>query len=656
MKFQNSLKISLLIISVSFAFYGKGFSGYASAMVASQNLFLSTPAKEKVIQHQSQLKGFINSSAFQSLSHTEKRNIRYIHDHTSKYLNILKYLDECESQLEQPDQRSLISQIKVGLFSVNPCDGVAEGLLSESQENNINVLIDEVSKIRFQNSIHLESLKNTGKVILKYQYQFGLSSQLSNTEITRLAEKLCGRKCNEKRKQDLIQYLKKADSQIRTALQQGLLISYSTKNAVDHINERSQSLEQALENIALEKKKEDPSQEKIQELYDVYSQKYIAFASDTLGSLLLTDTIKKEMGTLVNLEEIQTVSHQRRSARIIRPRHKKIVDHYQCRGERGGFQIVRVEPGRNLQNCTKKQLAEEKLTQAVEEAIQRAYTFNQNILEENNIQEMIKKNPIATGQSLMKHPRMVQYVCDEVIQVVQTDIRNEKLFNYADTALNALDVASIGLLATGVGAVAGGTVRGISGATRAGSLLLKASVLGGMGASAIRATTGGVGVLVFDEQRQMLINSRMAEARTSEDIAQIRDIEERLGKSRSHLIDAGLDVLPFGILNKLRTTGGLAQLGGKSPTLKNQLQAEENVIQLNDYLTAPANKDVIDHLSRLSTAFGKDKLETLLAGVSQMSPEIQRQILTKLSKTDVSDSSVRNLINELEGAVNQCVA
>ena len=657
MEIQSHLKISLLILSVSLTSYGKGFSGYASAMETSQNLFLSAPAIEQVVQHKSQLDRFIKSPVFQGLSNIEKRKIRYIQRHTDKYLDISKYLAECEQRLEQPDQRSLISQIQAGLSSVSPCDELAEGLLSEYQVENINVLVDEVSKASFRNRMHLESLKNTGRAILKYQYQFGLASQLSNAELTRLAEKLCGRQCNEKRKQGLVQYLKKTDSQVRTALQQGLLTQYSAKSAVNQINERNQSLEQALENIALEKKKRDPSQEKIQELYDVYSQKYVALASDTLGSLLLTDTMKKETGTLINLEDIKTVSQRRGAVRgITRPRHRTVVDTYKCRRGRSGFRTVRDEPGRNLQNCTKEKSVEEKLVQAVEEAIKRAHTFNRDMQEENDIQEMIKKNPIAAGQSLIKHPNMVQYVCDEVINIVQTDARNEKLFNYAETALNALDTASIGLLATGVGAVAGGAVKGVSTAARAGSLLLKASVLGGMGASAIRAVAGGAGVLAFNEQRQEIINSRIAEARTSEDIARIRDIEERLGKSRSHLIDAGLDVLPFGVLNKLRKTGGLAKLSGKSPTLNNQLQAEENVIQLNDYLTAPANKDVINKLSALSTEFGKDKLETLLAGVSQMSPAIRTQILNKLSKTDISDSSVRELISELEGAVNQCVA
>ena len=661
MRIQSNLKISLLIFSVSFTSYGKGFSGYASAIEASQNLFLSIPPIEQVVQHKSQLNRFINSPAFQGLSNIEKRKIRYIKEHTDKYLDISKYLDECEKRLEQPDQRSLISQIQAGLSSVSPCDELAEGLLSESQEENINVLIDEVSKASFQNRMHLESLKNTGRAILKYKYQFGLTSQLSNAEITRLAEKLCSRQCNEKRKQGLVQYLKKIDSQIRTALQQGLLTQYSPKSAVDQINERSRSLEQALENIALEKKKRNPSQEQIQEFYDVYSQKYVTLASDTLGSLLLTDTIKTETGTLINLEDIKRITTGRgggaRSGHsITRPHHRTLMDTYKCSGSRGGFRTVRVEPGRNLQNCTKEKLAEEKLIQAVEEAVTRAHTFNQDIQKENDIQEMIKKNPVAAGQSLIKHPHIVQYVCDEVINIVQTDARNENLFNYAETALNALDTASIGLLATGVGAVAGGAVKGISGAARAGSLLLKASVLGGMGASAIRAVAGGVGVLAFDEQRQELINSRIAEAQTSEDIDRIRDIEERFGRSRSHLIDAGLDVLPFGILGKLRKTGGLAKLGGKSPTLQNQLQAETNVIQLNDYLTAPANKAVIDKLSALSKEFGKDKLETLLAGVSQMSPTIRKQILNKLSNTDISDNSVRDLINELEGAVNQCTA
>ena len=657
MRIKSSLKISLLICSVSFTFYGKGFSGYASAMEASQNLFLSAPSIEQVTQHKSQLDRFINSSVFQGLSDTEKRKIRYIKRHTDKYLDISRYLAECEQRLEQPDQRSLISQIQAGLSSVSPCDELAEGLLSEYQEENINVLIDEVSKASFRNRMHLESLKNTGRAILKYQYQFGLTSQLSNAEITQLAEKLCGRQCNEERKQGLVQYLKKTDSQVKTALQQGSLTQYSAQSAVNQINERSQSLEQALENIALEKKKRDPSQETIQELYDVYSQKYVTFASDTLGSLLLTDTIKQETGTLINLEDIQTVSQRRGAGRgITRPRHRPVVDAYKCRSGRSGFRTVRDEPGSNLQNCTKEKSAEETLVQAVEEAIMRAHTFNQDLQEEDDIQEMIKKNPVAAGQSLIKHPHTVEYVCDEVINIVQTDARNEKLFNYAEMALNALDTASIGLLATGIGAVAGGAVKGVSGAARAGSLLLKASVLGGMGASAVRAAAGGAGVLAFDEQRQEIINSRIAAARTSEDIARIRDIEERLGKSRSHLIDAGLDVLPFGVLNKLRKTGGLAQLGGKTPTLQNKLQAEENIIQLNEYLTDPANRAVIDNLSALSREFGQDKLETLLAGLSQMSPAIRTQILNKLSRTDMSDSSVRELISELEGVVNQCAA
>ena len=656
MGIQNSLKIILFFLSVPFISYGKGFSGYASAMEASQNLFSSAPAIEQIVQHKSQLEQFINSPAFQKLSSTEKKKIRYIRNHADKYLDISKYLDECEKRLEQPDQRNLINQIQAGLSSVSPCDELAEGLFSEYQEQHINVLVDEVSKASFQNRMRLESLKNTGKAILKYQYQFGLTAQLSSAEINRLAEKLCGSQCNEKRKKGLAQYLKKADSQIKTALQQGFLTQYSVNSAVDKINERSQSLEKALGDISLEKKKKDPSQEKVQELYDVYSQKYIALASDTLGSLLLTDTMRKETGTLINLEDIKRLSVKGRIS-VNRPSHRPIANSYSCPDSRNRRRAVRVNSGQTASsNCTLSKSVEDKLKTAVEEAIARAHSFNQDIQEENDIQEMIKKNPIAAGQSLIKHPDMVRYVCDEVINIVQTDARNEKLFNYAEVALNTLDVASVGLLATGVGAVAGGAVKGISSTARAGSLLLKASVLGGMGASAIRAVAGGAGVLAFNEQRQELINSRIAEARTGEDIARIRDIEERLGKSRSQLIDAGLDFIPFGILNKLRKAGGLAQLGGKPPTLQNQLQAEENVIQLNDYLTDPANKIVMNKLSALSKELKPEEIEALLAGVSQMDPTTRAKVLAKLSQADTSDNSIRRLIDELEGAVNQCVA
>ena len=652
----NILKTILCVVGIFFVSYGKGFSGYNTAMEVSKSLFLSSPNAEEVALHKSQLNRFINSSNFQNLSNVEKRKVRYIQKHSDKYLNISKYLDECEERLEYSDRRSLISQMRAGLSSVNPCDEIAGGLLSGYPGQNIEDIVNEVSKTGFQNEMYLKSLENTGRAIIKYQYQFGLTSQLSPAEITRMGNKLCGNKCSEKRKKDLIRYLQKVNSQTKTALQQGFLTQYSAQSAVDKLNERTQSLEQALENIGLEKKKKNPSQEKVSELYDLYSQKYIAFASDTLGSLLLTDVMKKETGTLINLEDVKTVSQKRGSSRgISRPRHRNLVDDYTCRNSRGHSRTVQSRLNVNLENCTKKESTEDKLKQAVEEAIARAYSFNTDFQEDNDIQEMIKKNPIAAGQSLIKYPNMAQHVCDEVIDITQTDERNEKIFNYAETTLNTLDKVSLALMVTGVGAIGGSALRGISGTARAGSLLLKASVLGGISSSAIRAVSGGAGVLVFNEQRQELINSRMAEAQTSEDIAQIRDIEEKLGKSSAQLIDAGMDFLLFGVLSKVRKTGKLAQLGGKPSTLQNKLDADKKVIRLNKYLTDPRNKRVRDRLSGLSNEFGKKKMDAFVVAVSQMNPQLQTQLLSKLSRTDVSNSSVRKLVNELEGSVNQCI-
>ena len=624
-------KINFYCIWVLFSPFAYGFEGYALAVRAGQNLFLSGPNITQVENYKTRLDQFINSSSFQNLTGSQKQKIRHYSNHAEKFIHISKYLDECEQRLEHPDRRKLISQVKAGVLSVNPCDRI-QSLLTDSQIENLENLSLTAKKTLFSQRIKINSLQNTGRAVLKYKYQLGAAGELSENDIEKLTEELCSNTCSDKRKNNLKIYLKNWSEKTKQAVRNGALTKYSARSGIEEINKRSQSLEQALREIDEEKKKRNFSQREVERRYNLYTKKYFSFAGDILGALMLTDSMKEEIGSLINVEDIRRVTMDRGRTgryRIQRPLHKPIVSS-----------------------------AESKFHTAVEEAVLKAKNFNQKVQNETNLQDLIKANPIAAGQGLVRSPDMVQYVCDEIINIAQTDDRNETIFNYAETALNILDTASLGLMVTGVGAIIGGTARAGTAAARAGAGVLRGAVVSGISASAVRAVVGGAGAFSLNEQRQELINSRIAEAKTSEDIERIQEIERKLSASRSHLIDAGLDFLPFGALNKLRKSGRLAQLNGKTPSLHNSLSADEKIIKLNEYLIQPRNKPVLDQLSAMSknSSYGPARVESLLTAVSQMDPQVQQRLLESLGKADISSAEVRKLTDDLETSLSQCAA
>ena len=662
------LKLLIIFFTLSCAFQGGAFEGFETAVQAAKNLFLSSmeegqPPIQQIKDYKQSLIEFTESPVFQNLNDDQKKKIHSLIRYSKRYLDISNYLDECEKRLEHPDKRNLIGQMRKGLSLDGPlCGDLAVELFSTAQRQSIEDILEPAEEAAFTEDLKFNSIKNAGLAILKYKLQLGLSDHLKPSELNKLAHELCGRWCGRERKESLKEFLTQSEQKIRQDIENGVLTKYSAQSGAQELNKRITNLENTLERIDFEMRTITENKESMNQIYDLYFEQYTASTGSILGVLLLTKVIRKESGSLINLTDIESQVFKEKTLQNgqtiyegSRPRHLPLADSYSCRKKgKSKPQIVSAEEAGGLTNCVLSQAAEDKFTLAVEEAVKRAKKFSKKIRKNNNLKKLIKKSPVAAGQSLMKYPGAAVKVCDAVISIVKNQQRNNQISNHADTAVSYLKDGAVGVVAAGVEPASRYASKAVK---TAGSYFLSASVLGGVGLGVVKAAMGAGKSAVFIRQKQEIINSRIALATTNSDVERIRNIENELTLSRARLMDAGMGMVPFGALNKIRKVRGWARMRGQASTLKNQLESEEYLVQLHKELLEPQNQEIRDNLSELSkdSKAHAQRAGILMIGLSQMEPEIKTQVLNRLNSTEnLRHDSIQVLVDDLEEIMNQC--
>ena len=668
---MTGLKVVFLFLTLTLLSKGTAFGGFETAAVSAKELFLSGNNggdihNDQVKDYKQRLIQFSNSPAFQNLSDGQKNQIHSLVQHSRTYLNISNYLDECEKRLKHPDKRNLIGQIRKSLAHPPLCDDSALGLLSFAERQSIEDILTPAEETAFMEDLKFNSIKNAGLSILKYNLQLGLSDRLDSSQLDKLANELCGRWCGRERKKQLKEFLSAQEKQIREGIENGSLTKYTSSKGAEELNKRIANLETTLDEIDFEMRTFTESEESINPIYDLYFEQYKSSAGDIAGVLMLTDIIRKESGSLINLNDIKNQVFKEKKLQNgttiyegSRPRHRPLSDSYSCPGRKGGQpKIVTAKEAAGLDNCTLFQSAEDKFTLAVREAVKRAKKFSKKIRKRNNLKKLIKKSPVAAGQSLIKYPGAAEKVCDTIIHLSNTGKKNEQISNYADKTIEHLKDGAIGLAAEGIESRRHPTAKYAGQAVKtAGSYFLSASVLGGVGLGVVKAAVGAGRSAVFTRQKQEMINSRIASATTKSDIERIRAIESDLALSKARLMDAGMGMAPFGALNKLRKVRGWARMRGQKPTLSNQLFSEENLINLHKELLEPQNSEARNKLSEFSKT-SKNHAEQagiLMIGLSQMEPELKNQVLNRLNNMEsIATQPIEELVDDLEEIMSQC--
>lgn len=584
--------------------------------------------------------------------------------HQQLLTNFLSVQDKFEKCIKDKDsKRKLDERVLQASFqnmttltdSVLPCMNEKYTVDKNFEEFNEKMTHTMKSMVRpyFQNQLTKQVMSNTAKALLgfkqKFRPDFMKDGKLAPKELKELADEVCIKKIPNARGGYLTQDVCSAmDKSFRPGLEKEIRAFSETpaiaqtkkitpEQATVSLNMSIMLMNNALAAIPVKKDKgfiydsANLSDEKTKKEFDNYVSQYMNEISQGAGSLFLTKTIKDEAGGIKRLDSDDTTKNKQNVYQFTKHKNVKIDDVTKAINE--------------AENKMKAQARDTLLVAAKSVSLK-----GQIKASEDDIKDLVKINPFAAGQMILREPEYTDILCDSINKVNQTDVNDENIDKYFAIGSAVLGGA---LILTGVGTIAGAYL--VTGSLTAG---VAAGTLGGtiLGYSALAGTAFEVVNLGYSSNRAYNFwdeSKRLEEAFLTQnsDRGAVLEAQVALTEFKDARLSAGISLASMGL--NLIVAGKLFNIlkTGTNKVSADELKAATKIIQyLSETKVAKALKDTAAMLG----AAGVEKIDDFLLLLARAGEKNRIKFLELLKDGKLTPDKIKTIVEDALDAAKNC--
>jgi hypothetical protein len=505
--------------------------------------------------------------------------------------------------------------------------------------NDVMKAMKKIAKPYFQNELSKQVILNTAKSMLafrqKFRPEFMEHGHLTQADLDSILESVCDDKMHGKKNLSLpTDVCNKLAPHFRNTVGQAVMEysktqrseKYSLDKATNALNTALGRINHAIEKIDIKKDEDaffdspDVKDEKTNAFFNEYVSAYSNEASQNAGSLLLTDAIKDRAGGLKSLDKNDMIKNK----------------------SAGEFQFIphqSVLP-KDVKNAISE--VERKMQTQASDTMEIAYeaTAKKGVItsDENAIANLVRINPFAAGQVLIRRPEYAGLMCDAINEINQHDVdkkNHDKYFKVGSAILGGA------LVLTGVGTTVGGYL--ITGSLTAGV------ATGTMGATILGYTTLASGAVEVG-------NISYRSKRSYDEYQEMKELEAAYlnhNGDSGNLIDARDALIEFKH-QRLKTAMALASLGGNVvgalnfPSLSlSSVQSPEFLKSMTKIMSYLEKTEIGKKLARIMVLMGaraQEKVQQFLIKLAGMGENARIKFLEMLESKSYTPEQLKNII------------
>jgi hypothetical protein len=572
----------------------------------------------------------------------------------NNFLAIKKHLDNCikkDLNKKNLDQRIL----SASLASMSKNSDLASPCLPRN--NSIKNFVDfnnqivKALKVRtaadFINDLDKKMLTNSMKSLIGMKYKFDpnflKSGILTQNELNQLMGQICYKNSCAKISAHFPREI--SSEAIKYANSLNLIEKkMSLDDSVYSLNASIDRLNRKLNQISVNKDagiifdSANFSDPKTKSQFDEYVQTYMQEVSKEAGPLFLTKTMREKAGEIKSLNEDDTKKDSK-------SKQFKFIPHQKIKVE--DFKAAYVEA---VDKITRGARDVEKIV-SKEQARRNSKKHEYNLDQKNDLQELIKINPLAAGQVIVHHPEYTGLLCDSINQINQKISKDEEYDKYFMVGGAIVGGA---LLLTGVGTMAGaylitGSLTAGVAAGTVGGTILSSTVMAG---AVVETATGAYfGKKAYDEyletnKIEMALLSNNADGYS---IIEKKDaylnFKDARTKASIAFIGAGLSAI------RLEKFFDLARMSHSSFNLSEMKAMTKIFDTLKD-------NQVVAKISDLSKMLGKNAsniLDEFFLRLAKASEKSRISLLELLKDSKISSEKLKEIIEKSLANAKNCV-
>ena len=662
--------ISMFLVNNAFANLGS-----VERLLSYQNMIIHGEGAEKLNQQYSKkvikkVNEFITNEENEKFLKTNKGSeLLENHQKLVNYSSLRSTLENCLS--DDQDQlmlrQRLIDSAGRSFDLPAPC---RKDITKYSEVDNfVNSLMKPTEKLMigsFEEDLNKNAIKTTLNTLLKVKYKYDKSFMskdvLKESELNSLTKKVCKKSkiCKKNDfKEELKNFLKESSIQlIKNEKKQ------SKKQIVSELNSKIETINKDLSNISFPAKErwywsdyaamESPE---MKSKFQGYIGSYLKEASTGNGSLLLTDTYKENSGSLKayndDSDNIVQVGNK-----FVFKEHKKVSINFVNKS----VNEIKRKINEQLDSLNSFNQSREK----DEELLDKSPSGNRGVMIKRNrkskfkrnraesIEELIMRNPVTAGQTLLQNPEYSAIACT-AIKKINSDKETDEDIHKAAVLIGAIGGGL--LIATGVGAVAGGWLltgslsAGIAAGTVGGTVLAatttSALVLGGAESAYFSNKAYNNYSNAQDIDRAILSNTG--------DSTSITEQRDEIIAFKEARFDAAL-ALGFTAVD-LGAMKGIAKLvkGSKDSTVALTSSHKSNLKNIYSEINNPKSLSVMkDAMNKMGKNSSKE-MDQFLGLLSTSNVKWQKNFLKQLKTGNLSSAKLKKLSKEILDAQKSCV-
>lgn len=577
----------------------------------------------------------------------------------SNYLAVKDHLEKCvkdKSAKRNLKDRVLTSQfqsiLNLGDTSV-PCAVEAQNVNASFLDFNNGVMKAMKSMVKpyFQNELSKQIITNAAKSLLGFKTKFTpgfmSSGYLTQPELNSIIDKVCMKRSPVNPAGNLADDVcSKMDKSFIPKLSQSLINfsktlkpkeKFTPETATISLNASIDRINVALSKIKVKKDagyiydSVDLKADKTRFEFDQYVNQYMAEVSSGPGVLLLTSQMKDEAGTIKSFSSSDTTKDSK-TKEFQFDKHNKI--------KLADVKKAIVEAEVKMQ---------EQATDTIK--IVAAATKKKDFLtsDEDDIEELVKINPLAAGQLLARNPEYAGIMCDSINKVHESDksrATRDKYFFVGGAILGgALFLTGIGT-AAGAYIITGSVSAGIAAGTTGGAIMGYVAVLG---VANEMVSIGYQGKRGYDDLQEMnrLETSFLTQNSDSESLTLAKDALKDFKEARLLL---GISVISLG-MSAANASNFLNILKSETKVTPDQIRAATKILQ---YISKTAVGKRLADVAAVMGNKGMEKIDYFLLNLAKVGEKNRVKFLELLADTKVLPEKIRDIIEASLDAVKAC--
>jgi hypothetical protein len=639
---------------------------------------------------------FINDPKNKEILKTDA-GVYLLNEHTrmSNFFMVKSSMEDCKQEGEDPNNRQLRGRITEAARVSENCVKTRKDLDSFASITDLNANVQAITNKIFddrdvvnkeskggpsdlQDLLFAQSLKNSASTLMDIKYRYDkdflkvtsdkqADKQRDNKQLAQLALKLCptdGITCTQNQIKSVWKHLREEAKILKRDKQK---VTY--EQARSTLNEKIERLNVKLKAVPFDTDEgyiktriwdsSDANLEKEEttKAFGEYVAGYLQEASSSDGNLLLTDSLKKDIGGLRLLEDGDLEEKTGKQTKFTFKNHKLIEDADQIKES---VDEVKEKINDQISQLKKMSSGKSKQYDALKGKDFQSWglgadkgEWKKSRLE--HIKKLVKTNPAAVGQILLENPEYAKIVC-EMIQIIEEDDKDDAS---SDKAWMWGGIIVGGALAlTGIGAGVGAALIAGSVATATLTTIATGAFVAGVVVGGGEATYWGKRAYEHDREIREVEQAYFA---GNSDTHSIITARESLTKFKDARFDAALalgfalaDVGALKVLGAVgkgaaKTTSGLARASAKTLSPKQV----DNLTKIYRKALEAGSKSRVLKTIKLLGKNGAEKMDRFFTFLAQASDATRIKILEKISSGAWTPNKLKKIVDESLAAANK---